>query len=489
MIRMVNRRARGGYLTVYLALTMAVVLSLCLALIEGVRSNAIRVEAECVAEIGFHSVFAEYHRELFEQYNLFAIDASYGTSASGVDEMARHLQEYMARNFSMEDIFLEDFFYRDFLAMSVKDVEVNGASIFTDEGGAVFRRRAVEAIRDDCNLTLLQELQQWLQVVEEKGLWKRDVASEKHIVDEQLQAYNGRKIQLSEKEWFTVQVQNPTDRLEEIRKKGILKYVVENPDALSQKSVYPESFIQSRMECGQINIGNMTVEELGSGEELLERFFFQEYLLRYMGYYGEEKMEGALSYQVEYLIANNDTDVANMRHVANLLCAIREAANVIYLYSDEEKCMEAEVVATVLATLLQVPEAASLLKNVLLLGWAYAESLYDVEVLLSGGKVPLIKDGESWHYDIENALSLKSAVTPTAEEGLGYEDYLRMMLVFVDLDTLTSRAMNMVEADIRLTPGNAFFRLDNCYDKVEFCIEVESKYGYEYEITRVKGYQ
>lgn len=489
MKRQESVNACSGYLTVYLALTMSILLSLCLAMIEGVRSNAIRVETECVTEIGLNSILAEYHRELFNRYNLFAIDSSYGTSGSGVEEMTKHLQGYLERNFSMDDIFLSGYLYRDFLGIEVESVEMMGASILTDEKGAVFRRRAVEAMKDDCNLALFQDLLQWVRVIEDNGLRERDVAAEKQIIDKQIADYNGREIQISENEWSILEVQNPTEQLEEIRKKGILKYVVENPDSLSNKSLYLDNLISSRMAQGQINQGNMLVEEASEGEELLNRFFFQEYVLRYLGHYGSEKEGSALNYQVEYLLRNNDTDVTNLKQVINIICAIREAANVLYLYSDTEKCAEAEAIATLLAALLQVPELATLFKTVLLLGWAYAESLYDVEVLLAGGRIPLIKDKENWHYDVESAMNLGGGVDETSEKGLSYEDYLRIMMMFVDIETLTGRVMNMVEADIRLTPGNAFFRLDNCYDQVEFCIGVKSKYGYEYEITRRKCYQ
>ena len=78
-----KREKQNGYLTVYLALVLAVMLSLYLALIEGVRSNAIRLEAECVTDIGLNSVMAEYHRELLNRYNLFAVDSSYGTARAG----------------------------------------------------------------------------------------------------------------------------------------------------------------------------------------------------------------------------------------------------------------------------------------------------------------------------------------------------------------------------------------------------------------------
>lgn len=488
MRREIETGACSGYLTVYLTLIMTVMLSLCLALIEGVRSNAIRVETECVTEIGLNSILAEYHQELLYQYNLFAIDSSYGTSATGVEEIENHLQSYMNRNFSMEDIFLSDYFYRDFLALSVESTDMTKGRILTDENGAVFRERAVEAVKDDCNLTLLRELQQWMQVVEDNGLQERDVAMEKSEVDQKIAEYNGRKIQIAEKEWETITVKNPTGELEEIRQKGMLEYVVEDMDALSGKGIFTDVLISSRIAQGQVNRGNVSVKQLSNEEKLLERFFFQEYLLRYLGHYGEEKELCALDYQIEYLLANHNTDVANLKQVVTILCAVREAANAIYIFSDTEKCTEAEVAATVITAVLQVPELSGLLKTALLLGWAYAESLYDVEVLLQGGRIPLIKDKTDWHYDLDSALLLGKDEDELPAEGLSYEDYLRVMMMFVDIDTLTLRAMNMVEADIRLSPGNAQFRLDNCYDCVEFCICVKSKYGYEYEIVRRKRY-
>lgn len=42
----------NGYMTIYLALTLGVMISLCLALIEGCRYRGICLETECVMDIG-----------------------------------------------------------------------------------------------------------------------------------------------------------------------------------------------------------------------------------------------------------------------------------------------------------------------------------------------------------------------------------------------------------------------------------------------------
>ncbi len=481
---------RGGasaYLTVYLALTMTVLISLCLALIEGARSNAIRLEAECAVDAGLNSIFAEYHRELFKQYNLFAIDSAYGCGYPGRENTTQQLRYYIEENLSMEDIFLEDFLYKDFLAICLKDVELTEVSLLTDGNGEVFRRRAVEAIQEEVGLALLEDIVEWTKTVEEHQLNERDVMAEKQQADEKLAEYDGTKVQISEKEWKVVEPDNPTEALEVLRSKGILT-VVANPLTLSNKAVLEENLLTTRMENNLLNEGNMSLEEASDWDELAERFFFQEYLLKYMGRYGEEKENAALDYQMEYLLSGEYNDTDNLKSVANLLLFIRAAANATYLFADEEKCMEAELLGLVLATLLTLPEIASLLKTIILFGWVYAESVYDVKTILEGGRIPLLKNKTTWHYSLEDALMGDIQTEVLETEGLSYEDYLRIFMMFTDLDTLTCRAMDVVEADIRLTPGNAGFRLDGCYDAVEAHIQIESAYGYSYEMVRKKQY-
>lgn len=478
-----------GYLTVYLSLIMTLLLSLCLALIEGVRAKAIKVETECVTEIALNSVLAEYHKELFDQYNLFAIDSSYGTSGEGTDMMVEHLQNYLDRNFSMEDIFLEGFLYKDFLAIDVESVEMKEASLLTDGDGSVFRERAAVAVRSDCNLSLLEDLQQWMQVIDSNDLQNRDVDSERAEADENLSNCTGEEIKITDAEWQGMQINNLNGLYEKVQKEGILKYVTKQDSVLSAKVTDTGNLVGNRRELGQINIGNASLEEKSVEEQITERFLFQEYLLQYMGYYGEEKEKGSLSYQIEYLLVGGESDISNLRTTVEILFAIREAANALYLFGDAEKCGLAETVSVLLATALTVPEIAPALKTVILFGWSFAESLYDVKTLLAGGRIPLLKDSNSWHYDLEDALSGNvTESNPDTNMGLSYKDYLRVFLLCADLDLITDRAMNMVEADIRLTPGNQFFRLDNCYERVTFCIDVKSKYGYSYEITRQKQY-
>lgn len=478
----------NAYLTVYLALCITLILSLCLTLIEGVRRNGARLETEIAAEVSLQSILAEYHRELFYQYNIFAVDSSYGTVLPGKANTEKHLEYYLERNLNYKDVFLGSFLYRDFFALAPQEVSVTKASLLTDGGGAVFRSCAADAIRDDVGLNLLTELQDWMQDIRVNGLEERNVEEEKSSLDGEIQEYDGMEIDIGEEEPYILHVSNPTDSLEEQRRKGILKLVLEDDSQLSANAIQTEGLVMDRMSRGQISQGNMALKQLPEGEQLLERFFFQEYLLRYMGHYGQESDEDALRYQIEYLVAEKESDVENLTAVLKRICAIREVSNLLYLLSDSEKRGEAELVAALVCDLALVPELAPVLEAAILLGWAYAESIYDVKTLIAGGRIPLMKDTASWHYSLGNALTGALDEKDDNGTGLSYEDYLRIFMMCTDIDVLTARAMNMVEADIRMTPGNGAFRLDGCYAGLEAYIKVESGYGFDFEMTRQKCY-
>ena len=62
------------------------------------------------------------------------------------------------------------------------------------------------------------------------------------------------------------------------------------------------------------------------------------------------------------------------------------------------------------------------------------------------------------------------------------------MVFLQDAESRTERAMDIMEMDIRQTPGNAVFRLDGCFDTYQAHLEVTSRFGYSYEMTRRYGF-
>ena len=89
---MKERNQTEGSISVYLALTSTIMLSLILLIVEGARENAVRMKLECAMDLSLSSVFAEYNRPLLEQYDLFFIDTSYGLAGASIDRLEGHLE-------------------------------------------------------------------------------------------------------------------------------------------------------------------------------------------------------------------------------------------------------------------------------------------------------------------------------------------------------------------------------------------------------------
>lgn len=483
-----SMNSAGGYLTVFLALILSLIIMVSLGLIEGVRHNAVALESECVADVAWNSVFAEYHRGMAERFNIFVLDASYGTDYSAHSNIERHYKKYLDRNVRVTDGGIWDYLIVDFVKLNVSESQVNKAMLLTDGNGRVYRAMAVNAVKDDLNLHTLDKVMGWLDVIQGNGLLEWNSEQPRQEAQAQigllLKETEGRESQSFE---------SPTAYLDEVRKRGILSWVLgDNALAVvSNKTLLEEELFSARSNKNGINKGNVDLPETGFLEETAERFLFREYLLSYFGNYLEQQENSSLQYQIEYLIVGKPGDADNLREVIKRITAIREAANAMYLFSDAEKSQTAEVAAFLLSTVVGLPELTQPVKVLLLLGWSYGETLHDMELLLEGQQVPLLKDDRTWHYSLDNILEgigKDKEIEKVAGDGMHYKDYLRVLMMLTGQKELTKRSMDLTEADIRLLPGNSNFCLDNCYVELEAETEFTSDFGYTYSVTKKGSY-
>lgn len=480
-----NRAASPGYLTVYAALTLTVMISLCLVLIEGVRRNTIAFETECVMNIGMDSVLAEYHRELLRRYGLLMVDSAYGTAYPSYYNTQQHLETYLNRNLSYEDCMQLSFLYRDLLGMELEEVLVQKVSLATDDNGRVFQHRAAECMRSRLGLEAVSDVLDWLEMAEGYGFLEQDVEKQLDQAGSRLQQYDGMEKQIGEEEWIRIEISDPTAAVEQMRREGILKWVVEDVSQLSAAAIEPSQYISARAAAGEINHGNYPETE---NLELTDNLFLLEYFLTYAGHYGAVREDSLLQYQIEYLLCGQAGDRDNLHQVASVLCGIREAANVAYLMGSSAKRAEVEALAAALSGVIAMPELQPVFETALILTWAYLESLYDVKALLAGGRIPLLKTDQDWHYSLANIWNPRVESQEGEGEGLSYQDYLRLLLYLQPTDTLSLRFMDLIEMDIRSTPGNRCFRMDGCIDGLEAEAVIRSDYGYRFTITRQRNY-
>jgi len=479
-----DKQVVPAYLSIFVSLTLTLVLSLCLVLIEAARQNTVKLEAECIADVGVESVLAEYHREVFGQYNLFFVDCSYGSDFPSYYNTEARLRDYVGKNISIkEELGILSNIYMDPLALEASKVKITGVSLATDNRGYSFQKQALQAVKNDVGIDFIEKILSWINVVEEKGLRENRMEEQIYQLEKELEMLREKK--KKEDSWVEVEIHNPAEEILQIRRKGLLNWVVKSEQEISSKVIRGEQYISERRADGVVNEGNFVSEQ---SLTLYEQMFFREYLMRYAGNYLKKKENSELDYQAEYLLFGKESDTENLRKTAAAVCGLRETANLLYLTGSSEKRGVVKTVSTVLSAGILMPEAARVFEGLLLTGWAYLESLQDTKILLSGGQVPLVKDDTSWNCSLDNLFDL-NIKEEKEQQGLGYEDYLRILMYFTDLEKVTFRFMDLMEMDIRRTEGNEYFRLDGCLDYIETEVRIRSGFGFEFEVRHADGYR
>ncbi len=480
MVRKGRKLTCKGYMTVSVAIILTLSISLCLTLIEGCRRSTIMLVAECAIDTGLNNILAEYHRELLNQYGLFFIDTSYGTGTPDYGNTLEHLKEYVEANWGGQEPVME-LISEDLIDLHWDEGEIIGLSVSSDEGGAVLRRQITEYMEEHLGVSYLTELLDRIDVVEKYELTGDWYAEMKTDAESELQ--NWLEVQEENDNKTTVEELSFFENLLKDLQAGTLNLLL-GMDDLSEAEIEKENYLSNR----NVLQGSGMNPSLEFSDDVWDYLLLQEYILEKTGHYGDEKENSLLKYQTEYILCGMESDIANISEIADRLFALRAAANTVHILGDQEKMDFLKTVSDAIAAAIGLPEAGMVFEILFAVIWAGLEALWDVNCLLEGGEIPLIKNSAQWHYDIDALGQNMQGIENGADGGLTYGDYLRIFLAFQDKQITTYRLMDIMEMDIRLTPGNEEFRLDGCIDSVTVCIDIESGYGYQFFVTRNYGY-
>lgn len=479
---------KRGYLTVYLSLTLTIIMSFIFSMVEGARISAMRLQIETAADMGIDSIFSEYHRELLSQYDLFFIDTSYGEDYGSVYKTADHLREYMSCHLKPSTGEIFQFLYKDFHDLKVNDIEVEEAAFATDDKGRVLKRQAVEYMKEYYGLSYINMIRDQMKTVTDKRMDKGDIEKDISNTINKIQKKIDKKKKENKKKGINEKVDDKkfkeyTEVYYKLHYKGNLFWTVPDFNAISNKTVKLEDYVSRR----ELNTGCGLTEELSMPDNIVDEILFGEYLFDKCGYYTRLKDNSLLKYQMEYIFSGKSCDLDNLRNTTFILLQIRAASNLLYLEKDKVKQAQLKAIVAIITALLGIAneEIINLIAFFLTLLWAYAEAVVDVRTLLDGGKIPLMKDAKSFNLSLVT-LPLTFVVTHKAhnQAGLTYDGYLRIMIGLMNPNAKVMRFMDIVEMDIRQTDGNSQFRLDRCIDYLQVKIALLSGYGPEFLIQK-----
>lgn len=445
-----------GSITVFLSLVSVLFISLVCTLAESARVQGARAWAAAVTDMGLFSVFAEYERGILDRYDVLMLDAGRGTEEDVEGQLIRSLSEYMMYNID-PDKDLPQLSGRNLFPLVQEACRITGYTLATDENGEAFYQQAVENMRENLGTELLlacreraEEARRSQQEAEEYE--KREDAgwSDLEVLEKQQEekdAQNAGEDQAensgNEEEVSPAPApENPLDTIRKLKKMGILALVVKDASTLSAKKVSPRELPSGR----ERRQGNLAVEKKNEGAAA--DGIFQEYLLDHFGSYRAPADGSGLQYQMEYIAAGKSGDTENLKAVVNRILLLREGSNFLYLSTNEKMKAQAGALALSIAGAAPVPGLKEVLEAVLLLAWAYGESLLDVRTLLAGGKIPAVKDASTWKLSLEELAHVTELLQECDKgegEGQSYEDYLRILLLIGQKSLYPMRALDMME--------------------------------------------
>lgn len=166
--------------------------------------------------------------------------------------------------------------------------------------------------------------------------------------------------------------------------------------------------------------------------------------------------------EVEYILIGNPSEVSNIIKTQGIVFGIRTIMNTLHVYTDKDKLLLSESIGLTVAGWSGF--GAPLVTNIIRVGWATGESLIDMKALNLGEKVPFLKlSAEEWQLDI----GLTAPKTNTSIKGLSfdYNDYLSLMLLTLNHDTLVKRIVNVIQLNMSMSEP---FLISECYTEVHW---------------------
>lgn len=460
----------SGGITLWLALCFLVFLSLYQVCFQSVWKQFQRQRAEQAAEMGLFSLLSEFEPHLLEQYDLFYLDTSFGTGTERQDELCGHLWRFVNQN-------LTDDADQSLLGMKLSGVNIKNPVRATDGNGAVFYHQAIRVMKERTGASLAED---WLWQEDLSGMEKNAEKFEKDC-----EAYEG-----SVRDYSTDEEEDMEEEALEwdgVWNQFSLPMAVPGEDRVSHKTVNLAGMPSQR----EVSAGSGRAE--GTEDQITSKQWFISYLCEYLKQAQEmlpaERPDGWLDYQLEYVLCGQASDKDNLDETVQRLLLMREGANYVFLLTHPEYGKKAELLADVLAGLTMDAGIMKGLKHLILLGWAYGESIVEVRQLLGGYELSVPKSEEDWQVPLSGILPLfgdpgKYDVQVKRQEGIGYEGYLRFFLAFCSSEELAMRTLDVIEGELQEFAGCENIHLDHCAEQLTAQIWLDGIY-----LERTSGYE
>ena len=487
---------------------MLVLTALLAAVFYSVKAQAGRMQLANSVDQALFSTFAQYDRDLLENFDVFFIDGSCGTDSLCPLALSDRIEDAMS--YILHPKKGRIIGGGNLLSLSQRESYLTGYTLATDVHGQIFASSAIEYMKETIGA---QGISQLLGLVPQNAAYSRSQeirgqdledraagatyaeiqaeAAAARTENEALRAEGNAEAEETARtaEAADNEYGNPLPAIERLRQMTLMELVLGDVSDVSGSSIEGAGLLRDRT--AESGIGVIDVPDNIGGS--YSKVLYNEYILSHFGNYVTPAENRGLAYQTEYILEGEETDLANLESIVRKLLLTREAANIIYLYTDPIKHAEVEACAQGVATMLLIPFAAPAIGALIAAGWAFCESIVDVRALLAGKKTALAKSAETWQVDLRAIPGIVAAdvlgdMSKDVLGGVSYTDYLRFYLFLADMQVSITRSLSMVESTMRGL-GRPNFRLDTCIFALTFDTSVVSEHKKTWSMSQTMSYK
>ena len=475
------RRTESGSITVFMAMTIMMILSLFFSLLEVVHYTALKRESVMVSALGMESMFADFNRPLWNDFDVLGIDGAYGGSEFNLLIAEERARDYLELNLSVP----ENSSGGNHLWMTPSGCSVVSYGLLTDDFAIPFMKECADATIEGMPADLLDELMGQARDAQDAednpmdfdGMLSGGADAMTQAAEEAESAEDSGNDtlppmtegtgSLSEEE--IEKAGNPIAAIIEWKRKGILAQVLPAGMSASDKVFLTKDVVSKRSR----NKGTLNTR---LSLTMTERVLYQYYLLKHFGNFIEVREDAPLSYELEYIINGKEDDPANLSATAEKLLALRGAANMATLLTDSLRMGQAHSLAVALAGVTANPVIIAAVQAGIVAAWVYVESVLDVRTLLAGGKVAAAKTHMDWTSELTTLVPLltEGGRAKESESGINYVTYLCAMLTLVPETSVGLRALDLIENELRTKEDYKNVKLDNFIYQASLVMEYEA---------------
>lgn len=448
---------KQGSVTIFFSLLLLLLCSLFFSMVETLRIFEMRLESKSVTRTVTANAFSEYQPYLWENYGILALDAGYGGPDMDIAHVEKRLSDFAWANCSDSKETGGVYLFE----IAPEENSVLEYGLLTDASGAGLIQQGAAYARYQVAQGLWENMSDEMQHIQ----WTEDAPDVEELVEnaqkgieemaeetEQAQPTDGTE-KVPEMEAVPVS-EDPLELFWQIKEQGILGLVIGERN-ISTKTVHIAEPMASR------DLWQGTTKSVEPDE--MDCLWFDWYVMQQFGHFGsEEKQNCALDYEVEYLIAQKNSDRENLEQVVMRLLAIREVQNLAVILSNPHMMQQSYEIAVAIAGLLANPPLIQMIQVAVVAVWALVESVLDVRILLDGKNVPVMKTEAQWQSRLGHLMdALGNNAESSAEEGLGYEQYLLALVALQSQKKLACGCMDLMEASMHQEEEYAYVRMDN----------------------------